>query len=158
MNSGLRTVMLFVFPVIAVFACAALSFSVPAPRPYLQARPQFLDIIDRLGVSTENPGSSLASERIRNVFTHDEPEKKDAAPVDPPAAKPALPVEKHADHAPVWVSMIMDGGENSFSVINGQKMRIGDRADSFTLKAIRKGSVTIRHSDGIEETIHVKAF
>jgi hypothetical protein len=165
MKPGSRTLILFAFPVVAVIAMAAVSFSIHAPKPFAQPRPQFLDYIERLGVSTEKPHESVASERIRNVFSFDPPEKKDDAaamaqptPMPAPVDPQATPDPKPAEHDPVWVSMIVDDGSDSFTVINGQKMRIGERSGSFTLTAVRKGSVTIRHNDGIEETIHVKAF
>jgi hypothetical protein len=164
MKPEMKIVALFVFPILAVFACAAVSFSLPVKRPYTPERPEFLGYIDRLGVSAEATGQSSVFDRIRNVFTYDVPEKKDApdqAPAAPPAAlndDAAENQDKTPSHVPVWVSMVVEGGDNSFSVINGQKMRIGERGDSFTLTSIHKGSVTIRHTDGTEEIIHVKAF
>jgi len=67
-------------------------------------------------------------------------------------------VDSPASYEPVWVSMIVEDGKDSFSVINGRTMRIGDRGDGITLTAIRKGSVIIRRTNGTEEIIHVKAF
>jgi hypothetical protein len=160
MKPGTRTFILFMFPILAVFICAAVAFSLPPVRPYAPERPQFLDYIERLGVTSLGVTDSGASDKIRNVFTHVDEKAKDPGTVqaDPPAAAKQAPPVKEAAYRPVWVSMIVDDGANSFSVINGQKMRIGERAENFTLTAIRKGSVTLRHTDGIEETIHVKAF
>lgn len=167
MKPGARIALLFIFPVIAVAVCAAVMFSAPVKKPYTPERPQFLDYVERLGVTDASQRASMASEPIRNVFAYDdsgeedqaEPEAAAPATAEPPADREDQPEDSLASYEPVWVSMIVDGGgSSSFSVINGRKMRIGDRAGAFTLTAIRKGSVTIRHTDGTEEIIHVKAF
>jgi hypothetical protein len=168
MKPEVRIAALFIFPVIAVAVCAAMTFTLPAKRAYAPERPQFLDYIERLGVADASPRAGLAAEPIRNVFSYEEPKEGDQQASAQPAPAPAQPEpqasseEEHGDslgsYEPVWVSMIVEDGRESFSVINGRTMRIGDRGDSFTLTAIRKGSVIIRRTDGTEEIIHVKAF
>lgn len=139
-------------PFIALLACVIMSFVLPDPKPFAPARPDFLNYIDQLSVSSENYQKSTFAEGIRNVFSHEKPVD------DVPAEVIGDTIVQPIEHPPVSVSMLVAGSVNSFSVINGKKMRVGERSGSFTLTAIRKNSVTVRHLDGIEETIHVKAY
>jgi hypothetical protein len=54
--------------------------------------------------------------------------------------------------------MIVDAGSDSFCIVNGKKMRIGENAGDFRVIAIGKDQVTITHHNGTRETHHVKAF
>jgi hypothetical protein len=157
MNSGIRIIALFVFPIVSILACAALTLSLPELKPFVPERPQFLGVIDGLGVSSGSSQGSLASERIRNVFAHEDITDEEAAAEDP-AAVPAPSIERTVSRDPVSVTMVVDGPQGGFAVVNGKKMHVGERSGGFALTAIGKDSVTLRYTDGIEETIHVKAY
>lgn len=147
-----KIIALFTFPIAAVFACGIMSFIVPEPKPFVLARPEFLKYIDQLGVSSGNTQETVFPESVRNVFSHETPIDED------PVEDTGYVIEESVAHPPVSVSMIVAGNAKSFSVINGKKMKAGESSGLFTLTAIQNNSVTIRYLDGIEETIHVKAY
>ncbi|HNY64362.1 MAG TPA: hypothetical protein PKM41_02920 [Deltaproteobacteria bacterium] len=157
MNPGFRIVVLFVFPIVALMACATITFSLPEPKPYVPERPQFLNAIDGLDVSSGGPGDSISTGHIRNVFVCDGVEAE-TVPEEPAPAEPAPQAGKPVSRDPVSVTMVVDGPNGGFGVVNGKKMHVGERSGEFTLTAIRNNSITIRYTDGIEETIHVKAY
>ncbi|MRR14204.1 hypothetical protein EG833_01990 [archaeon] len=146
-----RLVLLFTFPLIAVMGCTLITLFSPDPKPFVPGRPQFLSIIDQLGVTRENIHSGAATENIRNVFVHVEPVHEEAEII---TERPTA----HYSHDPVSVSMVVDNGSKSYGMINGKKMYPGESTESFILKAIHKNLIVIRYHDGIEETVHVKAY
>lgn len=143
-----RLLVLFTFLPIAIVGCFLVTFLSTEPKPFVPERPQFLSFIDQMGVSRENIHTGSATETIRNVFIHEDPVHEEAI----------VTVERPTTHVPVSVSMVVDNGSKSFVMINGRKMYPGEKTVSFTLKAIHKNLIVIRYHDGIEETVHVKAY
>ncbi len=145
-----RLLVLFTFLPVAIIGCILVTFLSAEPRPYIPERPQFLTFIDQLGVSQKDIFTGAATEDIRNVFIHE-------APVHEKAVITAERPQAYA-HDPVAVNMVVDNGSKSFVMINGRKMHPGESTESFTLRAIHKNLIVIRYHDGIEETVHVKAY
>lgn len=156
MKPDAKILILFAFPVLAALACAAMTFVLPEAKPYVPNRPVFLNYLDQLGVSSESSKQISFSESIRNVFSYEDQSEEPVEEI--PIEDTDYVVEAPAANTPVTISMLVESGSKSFSVINGKKMRVGDSTASFALTAIRNNSVTIRHSDGTLETIHVKAY
>ena len=151
-----RLLVLFTFLPIAVIGCTLVTFLTAEPKPFVPERPQFLSFIDQMGVSQENIRTGDTAENIRNVFPH--AETVHGGPVhEVPITTTERPAA-HNTHDPVSVSMVVDNGSKSFVMINGRKMYPGESSGSFTLKAIHKNLIVIRYNDGVEETVHVKAY
>ncbi len=136
---------LFASPLIALLTCIIMLLFLSGHTPYVPDRPEFLTYIDRLGFSSQESTPPDAAGSIKNVFSAYSPDEEDVS-----QGPDTLP--------PVFVSMIVENGTKSFCVIDGRKIQVGDETGAFTLKAIEKDAVTIRYTNGVEETIHVKVY
>lgn len=156
MKPDARIFILFSFPFIAIISIAIINATFPEQRSYVQDRPQFLNAVDQLSISSGEAGQAFSPDEIRDVFSFHGP--SEARPEKVLVEDVDDLIEAPVTHTPVTVSMILNNGSESFSVIDGQKMRVGEGNSAFTLKSIRDNFVTVRYSDGIEETINVKAY
>lgn len=151
MNFDRKVPLLFTPPVLAAVACLAFSLALPDDVTYRPAQPEFLTSIDRLSLFTMADDRDDPAGNMRDVFRHEWM----VAPKDP--SPPAEPEGKR-DTPPVKVTMIVDSGDESFCIVNGRKMRTGDRADGFSVTSIGKDHVIITHKNGTRENHHVKAY
>lgn len=76
---------------------------------------------------------------------------KEAAPAIPQMERPA-PVSHQEEFV---LSGVVEGMGESYAVINGTIIGVGEQIGDATLQEIAKGSVTLRHEDGKETILRV---
>ncbi len=140
---------LFMLPLIAIILCIASPYIFRENKNITMEQPEFLTYVDKLGIFTLKDDSDLAAKDIRDVFRHEW-----TMPLD--ALYGNLPVK--ADAEPVRVSMIVEAGSQSYCIINGKKMRLGDKTQSFQISSIGPDQVITTNKNGTRETLHVKVY
>lgn len=144
-------VMLFIPPVAGLVICLLAATVLPSSRPYTPEHPEFLTTIDQLSLFTLKGSADPEVKGIRDVFRHE-------------WTMPVLPgihgITSPADAVPasIQVSMIVEAGEYSYCIVNGKKMRLGDRTDRFRVTSIGDSQVVITLKNGTREILHVKAY
>ncbi|HPI91580.1 MAG TPA: hypothetical protein PLT09_00905 [Deltaproteobacteria bacterium] len=151
MRIDVKLAVLFIFPIMACIFCFASAFLLPNTARYSPAHPEFLSTIDQLSLFTMEGSEDVPAGGIRDVFRHEW--TLSSSNLTPYPDTQALPISQ-----PPRVTMIMEGGLGSFCIINGKKMYLGDRTDTFRVTALGKDSVTITYQNGTRETHHVKAY
>ena len=130
-----KVLFLLGMPLVAVLMCFMIYMAIPAQTDFIPDRPEFLTYVDQLNLYSQNLQEPAAYDRIRDVFHRNGREDN-----------------------PIIVSMIVKNGPGSYSIINGGKMRIGDRTDTFRLVSINKNSITVAYHNGAEETVYVNVY
>ena len=149
-----RIVILFLPPLVACLICALAAVIIPRPVPRAPSRPDFLNTIDHLSMVTTQPPRHTPLTLVRDVFRHEWKVPEDAMATP----EPAVAVTPQPMMEPVRVSMIVQDGEQSFCIVDGRKMRIGDTTERFRVLSIARDRVTIQYNDGTRETYHVKPY
>jgi hypothetical protein len=140
---------IFILPVIAVILCIALPYVFSENKNISLEQPAFLTYVDKLSIFTLKADPDLAANDIRDVFRHEW-----ALPLDALYGIP--PVKAKAE--PVTVSMIVEAGSQSYCIINGKKMRLGDKTGGFQITSIGPDQVITTNKSGTRETHHVKVY
>lgn len=135
MNIDKRILFLACVPFIAIILCVAVYLAKPTETNFIPDRPEFLTYVDQLNLYSQHLQEPATYDHIRDVFHHNGLEDN-----------------------PIIVSMIVKNGSGSYSIINGDKMGIGDRTTSFRLVSIDKSSITVAYNNGAEETVHVNTY
>jgi len=130
-----KVIFLLGMPLVAAFTCFMVYMALPTQTNFSPDRPEFLTYVDQLNLYSQNLQEPAAYDRIRDVFHRNGREDN-----------------------PIIVSMIVKNGPGSYSIINGGKMRIGDRTDTFRLVSINKNSITVAYHNGAEETVYVNVY
>jgi hypothetical protein len=130
-----KLLVLICVPFIAVLLCILAYMIIPDEKNYTPDRPEFLTYVDQLGLYSQNFIEKNSYDLIKDVFHRDT-----------------------VDQDPIKVSMIVKNNAVEYGIINGNKMRIGDKTDCFTLLEINKDSVTVAYHNGAKETVHVKIY
>jgi hypothetical protein len=148
-----RVVSLFIPPIIAIVLCTISSLVLPDCRNFSPEQPEFLAYVDQLSVFTIKGEKDIPASHIRDVFRHEWtgllPNLEGYA---------AIRNTGGVNPAPILVTMIVGSGKAGYCIINGRKMRIGDKTDSFRLTSIKSHSVTVKHKNGTRETYNVKIY
>ncbi|HOS96407.1 MAG TPA: hypothetical protein PLR71_13330 [Deltaproteobacteria bacterium] len=150
MKVDTKLIILVLIPVAGIFLCMASSLLVRGPVPYSPSQPEFLGVVDQLSLFTLTGDEGTGAANMRDVFRHEWTA----------TSLPAIPDTEHTAQvrpAP-RVTMVVDAGRDSFCIVNGKKMRVGESAGDFRVVAIGKDQVTITYHNGTRETHHVKAF
>ncbi len=122
-----------------------------AVRPYRPTQPEFLSSIDQLSLFTMEDHQDNPAGGTRDVFRHEWIlDSGDLSPFPDPENTPVSP--------PVQVTMIVDSGSGAYCIINGKKMRPGDKTDSFRVTSIGKDHVILTYNNGTRENHNVKAY
>lgn len=149
-----KVVALFVSPIIAVAVCTISSLVLPGTRDFHSEQPEFLAYVDQLSLFTIRDENDPVVNEARDVFRHEWTE--------PALKKPLTETVVHNTGGvlpePVSVSMIVGAGREAYCVINGRKMKPGDKTEKFKLSSIRSNSVSITYTNGTRETLNVKAY
>jgi len=148
-----RVVSLFIPPIIAIVLCTISSLVLPDCRNFSPEQPEFLAYVDQLSVFTIKGEKDIPASHIRDVFRHEWtgllPNLEGYA---------AIRNTGGVNPAPILVTMIVGSGKAGYCIINGRKMRIGDKTDSFRLTSIKSHSVTVKYKNGTRETYNVKIY
>ena len=148
-----RVVSLFIPPIIAIVLCTISSLVLPDSRNFSPEQPEFLAYVDQLSVFTIKGEKDIPASHIRDVFRHEWtgllPNLEGYA---------AIRNTGGVNPAPILVTMIVGSGKAGYCIINGRKMRIGDKTDSFRLTSIKSHSVTVKYKNGTRETYNVKIY
>ena len=148
-----RVVSLFIPPIIAIVLCTISSLVLPDSRNFSPEQPEFLAYVDQLSVFTIKGEKDIPARHIRDVFRHEWtgllPNLEGYA---------AIRNTGGVNPAPISVTMIVGSGRAGYCIINGRKMRIGDKTDSFRLTSIKSHSVTVKYKNGTRETYNVKIY
>jgi len=148
-----RVVSLFIPPIIAIVLCTISSLVLPDCRNFSPEQPEFLAYVDQLSVFTIKGEKDIPASHIRDVFRHEWtgllPNLEGYA---------AIRNTGGVNPAPILVTMIVGSGRAGYCIINGRKMRIGDKTDSFRLTSIKSHSVTVKYKNGTRETYNVKIY
>jgi hypothetical protein len=148
-----KVVSLFIPPIIAIVLCTISSLVLPDSRNFSPEQPEFLAYVDQLSVFTVKGEKDIPASHIRDVFRH---EWTGLLPnLD---GYTAIMNTGGVNPAPISVTMIVGSGRAGYCIINGRKMRIGDKTDSFKLTSIKSHSVTVKYKNGTRETYHVKIY
>jgi hypothetical protein len=148
-----RVVSLFIPPIIAIVLCTISSLVLPDSRNFSPEQPEFLAYVDQLSVFTIKGEKDIPASHIRDVFRH---EWTGFLPnLDGFAA---IRNTGGVNPASMSVTMIVGSGKDGYCIINGRKMRIGDKTDSFRLTSIKSHSVTVKYKNGTRETYNVKIY
>ncbi len=150
MKVDTKLIILVLIPVAGVILCMGSSLLVRGPAPYSPSQPEFLGVIDQLSLFTLTGEEGTGAATMKDVFRHEW-----TASSLPDFADTENTVQVRPA---VRVTMIVDAGKDSFCIVNGKKMRIGESAGDFRVIAIEKDQVTITYHNGTRETHHVKAF
>jgi hypothetical protein len=140
---------LFMLPLIALILCIAFPYVSRENKNITIEQPEFLTYIDKLSILTLKDESDLAAKDILDVFRHEWTMPMDALYGNPPVKALAEPVK---------VSMIVEAGGESYCIINGKKMRLGDKTDCFQISSIGPDQVITTYKNGTRETLHVKVY
>ena len=138
-------VMIFILPLAAVILCLIFPYFIREHKNYTPEQPEFLTYVDKLGVFTLKGDPDTSPKDIRDVFRHEW-----ILPMTDPGAQPA------AD--PVNLTMIVDAGVDSYCIINGREMHLGDKTDNFRITSIGSNQVCITYHNGTREIHHVKVY
>ena len=122
-------------PVVAGLMCFMVYMVIPTQTDFTPDKPEFLTYVDQLNLYSQNLQGSDTHVPIRDVFHRNG--RKDN---------------------PIIVSMIIKNGSGSYCIVNGEKMRIGDKTNAFQLVSINKNSITVAYNNGAEETVHVNIY
>jgi hypothetical protein len=148
-----KVVSLFIPPIIAIVLCTISSLVLPDSRNFSPEQPEFLAYVDQLSVFTIKGEKEIPVNQIRDVFRH---EWTGVLPNLDGCA--AIRNTGGVNPAPVSVTMIVGSGRAGYCIINGRKMRIGDKTGSFRLTSIKSHSVTVKYKNGTRETYNVKIY
>ena len=140
---------LFILPLIALTLCSASPYVFRESKNISLEQPEFLTHVDKLSILTLKADSDLAAKDIRDVFRHEWTMPLAALYGNPPVK---------AEAEPVKVSMIVEAGSQSYCVVNGKKMRLGDKTQSFQITSIGPDQVITTNKNGTRETLHVKVY
>jgi len=140
---------IFMLPLIALIVCIAVPYVFRENKNITLEQPEFLTYVDKLSIFTLKDDSDLAAKDIRDVFRHEWTMPLDALYGNPPVKAKAEPVR---------VSMIVEAGSQSYCIINGKKMRLGDKTQSFQISSIGPDQVITTNKNGTRETLHVKVY
>jgi hypothetical protein len=141
--------LIFMLPLISLILCIASPYVFRENKNISIEQPEFLTYVDKLSIFTLKDDSVLAAKDIRDVFRHEW--------TMPLAALYGNPLVK-ADAEPVRVSMIVEAGSQSYCIINGKKMRLNDKTQSFQITSIGPDQVITTNKNGTRETLHVKVY
>jgi hypothetical protein len=136
-------------PLITLILCIAAPLVFRENKNITLEQPEFLTYVDKLSIFTLKDDSDLAAKDIHDVFRHEW-----TLPVA--ALYGTTPVKAEAE--PAKVSMIVEAGSQSYCVINGKKMRLGDKTQSFQITSIGPDQVIATYKNGTRETFHVKVY
>ena len=142
-------ILIFMLPLIALILCIAVPYVFRENKNITLEQPEFLTYVDKLSIFTLKDDSDLAAKDIRDVFRHEWTMPLDALYGNPPVK---------AEAEPVRVSMIVEAGSQSYCIINGKKMRLGDKTQSFQISSIGPEQVITTNKNGTRETLHVKVY
>jgi hypothetical protein len=142
-------ILIFILPVMAFILCIAYPYVFRENKNISLEQPEFLTYVDKLSIFTLKADPDLAANDIHDVFRHEW-----ALPLDALYGNP--PVKAKAE--PVKVSMIVEAGAQSYCIINGKKMRLGDTTGGFQITSIGPDQVITTNKNGTRETHHVKVF
>ena len=142
-------ILLFILPLIALILCIASPYVFRENKNISLEQPEFLTYVDKLSIFTLKDDSVLAAKDIQDVFRHEWTLPSDALYGTPPVK---------AEAEPVKVSMIVEAGGESYCIINGKKMRLGHKAESFQITSIGPDQVITTNKNGTRETLHVKVY
>jgi hypothetical protein len=140
---------IFMLPVMALTLCIASPYVFRENKNTTLEQPEFLAYVDKLSIFTLKDDPDLAAKDIHDVFRH-EWTMPLAALYENPGIK--------AQAEPVRVSMIVEAGGESYCIINGKKMRLGDKTDRFQITSIGPDQVITTYKNGTRETHHVKVY
>ena len=140
---------IFMLPLMALILCIASPYVFRENKNISLDQPEFLTYVDKLSIFTLKDDSDLAANDIRDVFRHEWTLPLDALYGNPPVK---------AEAEPVKVSMIVEAGGESYCIINGKKMRLGDKTESFRITSIGPDQVITTSKNGARETHHVKVY
>jgi len=149
-----KVVALFVSPIIAVAVCTISSLVLPGTRNFHSEQPEFLAYVDQLSLFTIKDENGPVMDEVRDVFRHEWIEPVLPAPMNETVVHNTGGVLPE----PVTVSMIVGADRDAYCVINGRKMRPGDKTEKFKLSSIGSNSVSITRTNGTRETLNVKAY
>ena len=149
MNLDRNIIWLFMLPVMTLILCMAFPYVFRENKTISLEQPEFLTYVDKLSIFTLKDDSDLAAKDIRDVFRHEW-----TLPLADLFGN--LPVKAVVE--PVRVSMIVEAGGESYCIINGKKMRPGDRTQSFQITSIGPDKVITTYKNGTRETHHVKVY
>jgi hypothetical protein len=146
-------VLLFIPPIIAIVLCTISSLVLPDSRNFSLDQPEYLAYVDQLSIFTINEQKDNPLDKIKDVFRHEWTGHMQG--LDGYAGIQNTTGEKPAQPS---VTMIVGSGRAGYCIINGKKMRIGDKTDSFKLTSIKSHSVTVSYKNGTRETYNVKLY
>ncbi len=137
--------MIFIPPLAAVILCVISPYLIREHKNYTPEQPEFLTYVDKLGVFTLGDDPDPPPKDIRDVFRHEW-----ILPMADPRA------QLTAD--PVNLTMIVEAGADSYCIINGRQMHLGDKTDNFRITSIGSNQVSITYNNGTREIHHVKVY
>jgi hypothetical protein len=140
---------LFMPPVMALILCITFPYIFRENNRVSMEQPEFLTYVDKLSIFTLKDSAGLAYEDIRDVFRHEW-----TLPLDYLGGNPSV----KALAVPVKVSMIVEAGSQSYCIIDGKKMRLGDKTGGFQITSIGPDQVVTTNKNGTRETHHVKVY
>jgi hypothetical protein len=141
--------LIFMLPVMAIILCIASPYVFRENKNISLDQPEFLAYVDKLSIFTLKADSDLADNDIRDVFRHEW-----ALPLASLLGDQG--VKTIAD--PVRVSMIVEAGSQSYCIINGKKMRLGEKTEGLQITSIGPDQVITTNKNGTRETHHVKVY
>jgi hypothetical protein len=140
---------IFMLPVLALTLCIASPYVFRENKNISIEQPEFLTYVDKLSIFTLKADPDLAANDIRDVFRHEWTLPLAALYGNPPVIAVAEPVK---------VSMIVEAGGESYCIVNGKKMRLGDKTEGFLITSIGPDQVITTNKNGTRETHHVKVY
>jgi hypothetical protein len=140
---------IFMLPVLTVILCISYPHVFRQNKTISLEQPEFLTYVDKLSIFTLKADSDFAANDIKDVFRHEWTLPLNSLYETPPVTAVADPVK---------VSMIVEAGRQSYCIINGKKMRLGDTTESFRITSIGPDQVITTYKNGTRETHHVKVY
>jgi hypothetical protein len=141
-------VMIFIPPLAAVILCVISPYLIREHKNYTPEQPEFLTYVDKLGLFTLKGDPDTSPKDIRDVFR-----REWILPVANPLGNPG---GSAAD--PVNLTMIVEAGVDSYCIMNGREMHLGEKTDNFQITSIGSNQVCITYHNGTREIHHVKVY
>jgi hypothetical protein len=140
---------IFMLPVMAIILCIASPYVFRENKNISLEQPEFLTYVDKLSIFTLKADSDPVTDDIHDVFRHEWTLPMAALYGNPPVKSEAEPAK---------VSMIVEAGGQSYCIINGKKMHLGDKTESIQITSIGPDQVITTYKNGTRETLHVKVY
>jgi hypothetical protein len=149
MKLNKNLILIFMLPVMALILCIASPYVFRENKNISIEQPEFLTYVDQLSIFTMKDDSHLETKDILDVFRHE-------WTLPMAALYGNQPVKTEAE--PIKVSMLVEAGSQSYCIINGKKMRLGDKTQGFQITSIGPDQVITQNKNGTRETHHVKVY